>query len=232
VMAVNAFLGVFNMLPAFPMDGGRVLRAGLALALDYVAATRIAAWLGRGLAVVMGIVGIASFLPSGFPGDPLLIIIAVVVYLGARQEELYVRQQRALVHTEVRYIYESLARTASPWDVVSKELTAWLFKHEQVLPVVVEGRIVGLVTYQEAQKALRQNGPVTIAHVMRTDFPVARLRDTLWVTLRAMHAGQLARLPVTHDGIFQGMISLDAIDSAWRLTPSRRKDGHSSIDSR
>jgi Zn-dependent protease len=231
-VAVNVFLGIFNMLPAFPMDGGRVLRAGLALTLDYVTATRIAAWLGRGLAIIMGLAGIASFLPIGFPSDPLLIVIAIVVYLGARQEELYVRQQRALVHTEVRDIYEVSAETTSPWDVVSRELAAWLFRHEQVLPAVVEGRIVGLVTYQEAQKALRQNGPVTVAHIMRTDFPVVELHDTLWVTLRVMQSCQLARLPVVRDDIFQGMVSLDAIDKAWRLPPSRRKADHSPIHSR
>lgn len=217
LMAVNMLLATFNMLPAFPMDGGRVLRAGLALAVDYVLATRIAAWLGRGLAIVMGLVSISGLLIAGIPFDPALAIVAVIVFLGAHREELYVRQQRALVHMEVKDVYQSTPETLSPWDNVTRRLAVQLLKHEQALPVVIENRVVGLVTYQEIDKSFKQDNPVTIAHIMRTNFPTLQLHETLWAALRTMSASQLARLPVVHQGVFQGVVDLDDIEHAWRL---------------
>ena len=224
LIGVNALLGVFNMVPAFPMDGGRILRAGLALNLDYVLATRIAAWLGRILALVMGAVSVIAFPLAGLPPDPVMIFVAAIVYLGARQEEHYVRQQRALVHIEVKDVYQHSAEIVSPWDTVTKTLVVRLFQHEQILPVVIEGKTVGLLTYQDAQKSLGQDAPVTIAHVMRTDFPTLRLRDTLWVALRVMNTWKLAKLPVVQEEVFQGVISLDDIDRAWRVFQPQRED--------
>jgi Zn-dependent protease/predicted transcriptional regulator len=218
---MNAFLGLFNMFPAFPMDGGRVLRAALALTLDYAIATQIAARVGQALAIVMGLAGLIGFPLVGLPVEPALVVVAGVVFFGARHEELYVRQQRALVCMEVRDVYKPSFDTLSPWDAVTRALAVRLFKQEQVLPVVIEDKLVGLLTDQEIRNALGQDHPVSIAHIMRTDFPTLQLQDTLWVALRVMNASRLARLPVVHEGVLQGTVSLDDIDRAWRLLPLR-----------
>jgi Zn-dependent protease len=227
---MNVFLAIFNMFPAFPMDGGRVLRAALALRFDYAIATQIASRVGQVLAIVMGIAGLIGFPVVGLPVEPALVVVAVIVFFGARQEELYVRQQRALVHMEVRDVYKPASETLSPGDVVTKALAVQLFKQEEVFPVVIEDRLVGLLTYQEIGKSARQDNPVSVAHVMRTDFPKLQLSDTLWVALRAMNVSRLTSLPIVQEDVFQGTISLDDIDRAWRHLPLQR-DGpkHSPI---
>ena len=85
--SVNVMLVLFNLIPAFPMDGGRVLRALLAMAMPYAQATQIAAWIGQGLAVVFGIFGIF--------GNPFLIFIAFFIFVGAQQEAAMARSKGA-----------------------------------------------------------------------------------------------------------------------------------------
>jgi len=94
----------------------------------------------------------------------------------------------------------------------------------------VDNRVVGLLTYQDVEKRLR--GPtraVTVAHIMRTDFPTLRLRDTLWIAHQEMNAEQLAALPVVDNGQFRGVVSLDDIDHAWKLSPHHRRDHSSTV---
>jgi Zn-dependent protease len=217
LISVNLSLFLFNILPAFPMDGGRVLRAGLALVTSYVTATRIAAWIGRVLAIVMMLSGLFGLFVAGLPQYALLIVVGAVVYIGATNEEIYVRRQWVLARVEVGQIFQKRIETISPWDDLTTGLIAKLFKYERILPVIVDERIVGLLGYDEAHRYASKTQSVTVAHVMRTNFPTLRPRDTLWVAFQVMTTDHLTMLPVVEENRFQGVVSLEDIDQAWRL---------------
>lgn len=224
LLAANLTLFLFNMIPAFPMDGGRVLRAGLALVADYLLATRVAAWFGRIIAAGMCVVGIFGLPFVALPPNPLLALVAVMVYLGAHQEELHVRRQWALTRVEVNSICQHSAESIAPWDVLTDRIIARLARHETVLPVLVDGRVVGLLGYGEARRFAGRDDPATAAHAMRTDFPVLRLRDTLWVAMQEMIAFRIPALPVTDHGLYCGIVTLDDINHAWRFVPQQTAD--------
>ncbi len=220
---VNVVLFFFNMLPAFPMDGGRVIRASLAIFSDFETGTRIAAWSGRLAALAMAALGAAGWVVPRFKPNLLLLVAALVVYFGARHEERYVRRRRALVELEVGHICRPPEHQAAPWDTLTAGFVARLLRSERTVPVIVAGRVVGVLDYSDIQRGADGTLPATVAHAMRTNFPVVGQRDTLWVALQAMTDSQLSAVPVVEGGQFCGMVSLDDIQHAWRHYPAHRR---------
>ncbi len=221
LLGTNLLLFLFNIIPAFPMDGGRILRAGLALATSYLTGTRIAAWVGR----LIGI-GLFGFALIGWPPftqfpNLALMIVSLVVFMGAQNEEMFVLRRWALARVNVGDVLGRPVETLSPWDNLSQGLLARLFRRDRVMPVVVEGRLVGLLTYREAQRYAGQSQSATVAHAMRTAFPSLQLRDTLWVALQQMLTVRLSALPVVEGCEFRGMITLDDVNSAWKFASRR-----------
>lgn len=222
---VNVVLFFFNMLPAFPMDGGRVIRASLAVFSNFETGTRIAAWLGYLAALAMAALGAAGWVVPRFKPSLLLLVVALMVYFGARHEERYVRRRRALVELEVRHICRPPEHQAAPWDVLTAGSITRLIRSERTVPVVVAGRVVGVLDCSDIRLGVDGTLPATVAHAMRTDFPVVGQRDTLWVALQAMTESQLSAVPVVEGGQFCGMVSLDDIQHAWRRHPVHGRRG-------
>jgi Zn-dependent protease/CBS domain-containing protein len=165
VAAANIALAVFNMIPAFPMDGGRVLRALLATRFGYVRATRLAANTGQVIAVVFGFLGLL--------GNPLLVLIAVFIFLAASAEaqlvELRDLARGYLARDAMITRFESLGPQSTADDAVSLLLRTT----QQEFPVLDgAGRMLGLVTRDRLIEALRDKGGATpVLDFMETNIP-------------------------------------------------------------
>jgi stage IV sporulation protein FB len=176
---VNAFLVLFNLIPAFPMDGGRVLRALLALRMDHRAATRVAATVGQAVAILLGFAGLF--------GAPMLIFIALFVWLGAAgeaaEEELRATTRGMAAADAMETRFEALPPKATIADAAE----ALLRTPQRDFPVVDgAGRLLGLLTRDAVIHALRQVGPQTPVGEAMRDIPRVPRRIPLQDALKGL----------------------------------------------
>ena len=160
----NLILAAFNLLPAFPMDGGRVLRALIARRKSEADATRIAASAGQMLAIAMGLFGLLS-------GNFMLIFIAFFVYLGAAQESAVVVGKSLLGHIPVRAAMITDFRTIGHGDSLRDAAELLLSTSQQDFPVVLGERVVGLLTRNDLLRGMATQGAdAYVAGAMQRDF--------------------------------------------------------------
>jgi Zn-dependent protease len=203
---VNIILAGFNLLPAFPMDGGRVLRALLAMRLDYVRATQLAATIGQAMAVLFAIA--AMF------GNPFLILIAFFVWMGAGQESALVQMRSALSGIPVQRVMVTTFNTLRPEEPISTAARYVLAGFQQDFPVVDEqGRLLGILTRRELMAALAENNPsVPVGDVIERDFIVVHPRDMLHTAFTKLQECQCRILPVVDDqGRLIGLLTADTV---------------------
>lgn len=200
IFVANISLVIFNLIPAFPMDGGRVLRALLALRLDYGWATQIAVRLGQVLAVGFAILGLFQ--------NPLLILVALFVFISASAELQRVALRDLLRGARVSQFLVPGGRALSPaWPLQAARMVA---QHtgQRAFPVVEGGRLVGLV----AASDLSRSAFGQVAEVMHDDFPVLAPAATLYDAQTAITARGQNSAAVVDAGTFLGIISLDDVD--------------------
>src|SRR5262245_22208539 len=225
---VNVFLVLFNMIPAFPMDGGRILRAALAARLSWSRATQIAAAIGQGLAFVFGFVGLFY--------NPLLIFIGIFVYLAAAAEAQNAQIRQVATSVQVGDVmvteFARLERSATLDEAV--EMLLATTQHE--FPVVDSaGHLEGLVTRDDLIRTLKEKGPdAPVASAMRTDIPKIHPRKCLEESLRLMqqanvpavavtdNAGRLVGL-LTHETIGEMVMVRSVVPDAFRFGHLRRQ---------
>jgi Zn-dependent protease len=184
VAVANLVLLIFNLIPAFPMDGGRVLRAVLALRLGHARATRIAATLGQGLAIVFGVLGLL--------GNPFLILIALFIFLAATGEAGYV-EMRALTrgyHARDAMIasFQSLGTNAD----ADSAATMLLLTTQQEFPIVDgAGLLRGVLTREALIAALKNKGGTTpVLEIMTAEVPTLRENASLETAFRMLQQRQ------------------------------------------
>ena len=204
LMAVNVILVLFNLLPAFPMDGGRVLRALLATRMDYVQATQIAAHIGQFMAFVFGFVGLLF--------NPFLIFIALFVYMGAEQEAAMVQMRTVFRNLKVGEAMLTEFHALSEHDSLQRAVDYLLSGSQQDFPVVDGSQVIGLLPRSELLRGLSQLGmEVPVSSIMRREAEWIDVGDPLEKAFARMQSLGWQALPVISNGSLVGLITLENI---------------------
>lgn len=202
LLVINIVLIVFNLIPAFPMDGGRILRAILAMGFDYVKATWIAARVGQVAAVGFVIWGLTPY------GTPMLLLIALMVWTGALQEAQFVTVRASLAGRTVRQAMSGNFLTLNPFDTLETASQKLVMTPQSAFPVLHGDTLVGMISRKEVAAALARLGPGRhVSEVMRRESPVARPEDDLLVLLPQLQRGSQS-LPVVEGDQLIGLITL------------------------
>jgi stage IV sporulation protein FB len=203
---INVWLLLFNLIPAFPMDGGRVLRALLASRVGLVRGTRVAATLGQGFAVIGGLWALMT-------GQPLLVLIALFVFLGAGSEAAAVETRIAGEGLHVSEMMVREFRTVPVYATLSQAVELLLAGEQREFPVVDNlGRTEGLLTRDNLVRGLSQRGPgSTVAESMTAGVPSVAPTLPFYEALERLRASGLPALPVEEAGKLVGLLTRDNI---------------------
>lgn len=199
---LNVILFAFNLLPAFPMDGGRVLRAFLARRMPLPRATRIAANVGKGFAVVFGIIGLLGL-------NPILILIAFFIYIGASQESSAIRYTFLLKDVTLGQIMSREVMTVDPATRVPEVLARMYETKHLGFPVVERGAIVGMVTLDDVHRTSPIDRDALLVRDVMHRGAIALPPEAPAVdALRIMSAENIGRVPVvTAEGELRGIVT-------------------------
>ncbi len=211
--AVNVMLVLFNLIPAFPMDGGRVLRAALAIRLGRRAATETAARIGQALAFAFGAAGL-------FSGNAVLVFIAIFVYLAASAEAGQVGLLEQARRIRVADAMISRFEALSPMASVDDAAEALIRTTQREFPIVDgAGRLRGLLTRDAMIHALKTSGAATpVIEVMAEDVPTVRPGAWLEAAVKLMQERQTAVVGVSDaDDRFVGYITQDNLAELMML---------------
>ena len=199
---INIGLFVFNLIPAFPMDGGRVLRAWYAGRMPYLRATRKAVHIGKMFAIVMGVLGLFASI--------WLILIAFFIYIGASEEEKYAEVSvtlegigvRDLMTREIAYVQDNLT--------ISELLRLMFEKKHLGYPVVDQftGKIVGIVTFTDIRSVpMSEHGNVLVRDVMVKNVIFIPEDADAMDALKIMSTENVGQLLVQDKGSITGIVS-------------------------
>ncbi|HLF29235.1 MAG TPA: site-2 protease family protein [Anaerolineae bacterium] len=211
LFTTNLFLAIFNLIPAFPMDGGRILRALLASRLNYARATAIAVGIGQNLALLAGLYGFLS-------GQLNLVLIAIFVFLGAGSEGQLAQVKGVLGDLKVRQAFSRRTDALDPNDRLTRAVDLTLSSFQSDFPVCENGQLVGLLTKTDLISALQQRGSnAFVVSVMRKEFPTIGLDESLFKAQQMMAENNIEAVPVLENGEFRGLLTLRDVDEVFRL---------------
>jgi Zn-dependent protease len=216
--AANLVLGLFNLIPAFPLDGGRALRAVLARRMSFERATSRAAIVGRACGTGMMATAAGLLLLSLLPYALALGVVGYVLYREASREWCSVLSQSALLRWSAGEVARKVDLTVQPHQPLALVVNAVL--SGQVVPVVVVAgdrhKLVGLVTSADLRQRNGKLGDLSVAHIMRTKFPSVRTSGPLWIAHEKLRTWKLTAIPVMADEQLEGLVTLAEIQRVLR----------------
>ncbi|UPV75868.1 CBS domain-containing protein [Halorussus limi] len=211
---INITLAIFNLLPGFPMDGGRVLRALLARNRSFADATQTAAEVGKIFAIVLGLFGL-------FSGNWLLIGIAFFIYIGATSEAQQTVMNAAFRDVRVRDVMTTAddLETVSPDDSVAELMEAMFRQRHTGYPVVENGELVGMVTLDDARQVSEvERDAYTVGDVMSRDLKTIPASDDAMSAFEQIQQHGIGRLLVIDaDGELAGLVSRTDLMTAFDI---------------
>jgi CBS domain-containing protein len=213
---VNVILAGFNMVPAFPMDGGRVLRAVLAMRMEYSRATSVAATVGQMLAFVFGFIGLFT--------NPFLLFIAFFVWMGAAGEASMAQMKSSLSGIPVRRAMITDFQTLSVHDPLQRAIDYVLAGFQQDFPVLDSGNVVGVLVRDDLLKAVAQGGTDTrVGDIMQKEFQVADPGEMLEPAFLKLQSCSCHSFPVVRNGELVGILTTDNVGEFLMIQAAMRK---------
>ena len=211
----NVFLGAFNLLPAYPMDGGRILRALLAERMDYTQATRRAVTIGQVFA--MGLI------LAGVIWDPWLVLIGFFLFIGAQLEDRSALFQSILETVHMEDVMLTHFSILSPADTLQDALSKAVHTLQDDFPVVRGMELVGVINKARIVDALRRDGNGYVQPAMVRSFEVAKRTDSLAEAFRRLHGRGLSMVPVVDTGRLVGIVTLQNLTHSMALLAESRR---------
>jgi len=219
LMAVNVMLAVFNLLPAFPMDGGRVFRAFLTLRVGRPRATRLAVQVGQTLALLLGLLGVLG-------GGIIMLLVAMFIYFGAQAEGRQEEVQTVLGGLRVSQAVNTGVEVVQPQQTIGEVAARLFHTYQEDFPVVDRGgKVVGVLTRDVLISGLSEHGPsVSVGDTMRKEFPRITLDWPLYEAFTEMRSQGVKAVPVMQGETLAGMLSVEDISEAYTLLSSAGPD--------
>lgn len=210
LFAVNVALVVFNLIPAFPMDGGRIFRALLSTRMSRVQATKAAAGLGKFMALLFFLFGLFF--------NIILAVIAVFIYFGAHSENIMIQQISILKGNDIRDAMITDFTTLKPGDTLQHAVDRILASTEQDFIVAENGKPIGILFMSDIAETLRsKDRDTTIDEVMKTDFITLEAGDPLPGVYRELRRGDRNYFPVMDNGELVGVLDMNNINEFLTL---------------
>jgi Zn-dependent protease/CBS domain-containing protein len=218
LFTANVSLVVFNMIPAFPMDGGRVLRSLLAMRMDETKATQIAAAIGQGLAIVLGLVGLLWW------QEPILMLVAFFVFLGAGQEASQSVTRSFLAGHAIRDAMQNRFRTIPHGETMETAAQMLLAGSQHDFPVVAGDDLIGVLTRYDIAQGLATAGPTAyVASHMRRDFKTAHPNVPLELAIDMFTKDDATPIMVMDEGALVGMVTQENLSEFIMLEHARQQ---------
>ena len=220
---MNFYLGAFNLLPAYPMDGGHILRAVFSRHMDAVQATRRAVSIAHALAPLVIVVGMLLLFQGGYPDSYLVVTLGFFLLIGAQVEERSAVFQRVLETVHLEDVMLTDFATLSPADTLEDALEKAVHTLQDDFPVVRGGDMVGVISKANILDALRMEGNGYVQSVMNRIFEVSSRQESLASAFRKLNSRNLSIIPVVEDERLVGIITLQNLMHSMSLLAESRK---------